>query len=100
MTPSQRAALRELAKACTPQNIDSAERIDKFDTVSCPLCDGDGQVECDTYLNYDGCATGVEFFGVGDEHVNAEKFFRACDPQTVTALLDYIDALEEKVKER
>ena len=58
MTPSQRAALRELAKACTPMN-------------------------CDAFP---------------DDDQDVPRF--EVDPETVTALLDYIDALEEKVTER
>lgn len=86
--------LERLAKACTPQHIDTSQFVDKNETMSCPWCDGQGDVEVDTYTNYDGVAIGVQFFGVGNEFGNAEKYFRACKPETILALVRVAKAAE------
>lgn len=93
ITKQERDKLRELAQAATPQNLDSAEDSTKpSGYIECPHCGGDGSVELTAdYCNYDGVAMGVQFYGIGPEHLAAEAFFRAANPTTILALLDMID---------
>jgi hypothetical protein len=86
--------LKALAMAATPQNFDSAERVDADGYAECPLCHGDGTVElAKGYCNYDGVAIGVEFYGIGDEHKNAEAYYRAANPKAILALIVRIESL-------
>lgn len=81
--------LEALAKAATPQNLDSAQDATRHDGyIECPECGGEGTVELTAdYCNYDGKAMGVQFYGIGPEHRAAEAFFRAANPATVIALI-------------
>lgn len=82
--------LERLAKAATPQNIDAAEIIegDEGKTIECPACSGEGYVSLEgDYCNFDGCAIGVQFYGVGNEHGAAERYYRAANPATVLELV-------------
>ena len=91
MTPSQRAALRELAMKATPGWTVSA------------LQPGYIIGPAPTYEVVCAFAEWDQDGGLVFEHLNAlpnRAYIAAADPQTVTALLDYIDTLEEKVKER
>lgn len=96
-TPNEE--LRKLAEAATPQDIDTAEIIEKHKSgeryIECPYCQGSGEHELEAnYCNYDGVAIGVEFYGIGKHHGAAEAFFRAANPAKVIELLDRIDRLE------
>jgi len=81
--------LEALARAATPQNLDSAQDATKpTGYIECPECCGDGTVELTAdYCNYDGKAMGVQFYGIGPEHQAAEAFFRAANPAAVLALI-------------
>jgi len=81
--------LEALARAATPQNLDSAEDATKpTGYIECPECGGDGTVELTAdYCNYDGKAMGVQFYGIGPEHLAAEAFFRAANPAAVLKLI-------------
>ena len=83
------AKLRELFAQVTPQAIDTAERKDDG-TYECPFCGGEGEVDGESYTNFDKVAIGVQFFGVGSEHVRAEKLYRALI-EHVPRLLDLVD---------
>lgn len=92
------AALKQAALAATPQNIDSAESIDRFEDgshIECPTCGGDGCVprEAD-FCNYDGTAIGVQFYGVGSEFGAAEAYFRAAKPSVVLAMITRLESAE------
>lgn len=89
--------LRGLAERATPQRIDTAETVEKNGHMDCPWCDGQGEVSVDTYTNYDDCAIGVQFFGIGHEHVDAENYFRAVKPAVITGLLDTITEAHGKI---
>lgn len=80
-TPADLAELERLLVKATPQKIETAEQTEDGD-YECPLCQTQGYVEGHTYCNYDGVAIGVQFFGIGDEHVDAEALFR----KTIAAL--------------
>jgi hypothetical protein len=81
--------LEALARAATPQNLDSAECSTRPNGwIECPECGGDGTVELTAdYCNYDDKAMGVQFYGVGPEHQAAEAFFRAVNPAAVLELI-------------
>lgn len=88
--------LKALAIAATPQDFDSAERVDVHDgsTRECPLCCGDGELELEQgYCNYDNAAIGVDFYGVGPEHKTAESYYRAANPKAILALIARIESL-------
>ncbi len=74
-----------LAEKATPMDLASAERRDEG-FYDCPLCGGEGEVEGEVYVNVDSVAQSVGFFGIGDEFGNAEKLWKALDPQTVLEL--------------
>jgi hypothetical protein len=84
------ATLRELFARATPQNIDSAQKKGEGDIYECPFCTGEGYVDCATFTNYDHCAIGVQFFGIGAEHLRAEQLYRGMI-QHVPRLLDLIE---------
>lgn len=86
LSPKDVAELRELLVKATPQDINSAERTDES-LMLCPTCEGDGEVTCETYTNYDGHPQGVQFFGVGNAHLEAAALFRRLI-QHAPALLD------------
>lgn len=82
-------AIEAAARAATPQDFDSAEDKSTGGWVECPACGGEGSVEVIAdYLNYDNEALGVQFYGVGNAHVNAEAFYRAVNPAVVLALVN------------
>ncbi|MRF40082.1 hypothetical protein GIJ78_06015 [Escherichia coli] len=83
------------AKAATPQDFDSAQVADTEEGwIECPCCGGEGSVELTAdYLNYDGQALGVQFYGVGDPHVHAEAYYRAARPAVMLALIAEVRAL-------
>jgi hypothetical protein len=99
LTDEQIAALKAAALAATPQDIDSAQDIERFPDGSryctCPACDGEGHVDLEAdYCNYDGHALGVQFYGIGDAHKFAEDYFRAAKPATVLALIERLERAE------
>lgn len=98
LTDEQIAALKAAALAATPQNIDSAQRIEYYDDgshVECPACGGEGHVELEAdFCNYDGTAIGVQFYGIGNAHGAAEAYLRAAMPTTVLALIDRLERAE------
>lgn len=90
--------LERLAKAATPQNIDAAEIIegDEGKTIECPACSGEGYVSLEgDYCNFDGCAIGVQFYGIGNEHGAAERYYRAANPAVVIELARRLREAEE-----
>lgn len=83
--------LLELAGKATPQHFDLAQMVTSDGLIECPCCSGSGEVELgNDYCNYDGAAIGVQFYGIGDAHVNAEEFYRAANPATVTELVNMV----------
>lgn len=92
------AEIKAAAEAATPQNFDSAQEKRGGDWCDCPLCDGDGELKVESdYLNYDGVALGVQFYGIGPEHIAAEAFYRAANPATVLAMSARIEELEAEL---
>jgi hypothetical protein len=91
-------ALKAAALAATPQDIDSAESIDRFEDgshVECPACGGEGHVELEAdFCNYDGTAIGVQFYGIGNAHGAAESYLRAAMPSNVLALIERLERAE------
>ncbi|MCA7945623.1 hypothetical protein [Burkholderia vietnamiensis] len=98
LTDEQIAALKQTALAATPQNIDSAQSIDHYNDgrfIECPCCSGEGSVELEAdFLNYDGKALGVQFYGIGNEPGAAEAYFRAASPANILALLARLESAE------
>ena len=93
------ARLRELHKAATPGNLSSAEIIEDGDFI-CPHCDGNGEVEGEQYINYDGVAANVLFTGIGHEFgANRDWYIAICRDwpeiaDALTAAQERIEALE------
>ena len=91
---SEYKELKRLAELATPQDFDSAQAASEGGWIECPCCGGEGSVEIGIdYLNYDDVAQGVQFYGVGEEHVNTEAYYRAAKPAAVLALIADRDAL-------
>ncbi|MBC3493583.1 hypothetical protein [Pseudomonas taiwanensis] len=88
-------AIEAAAKAATPQNFVSAQVADAEEGwIECPACAGEGSVELTAdYLNYDGVALGVQFYGIGEPHVHAEAHYRAARPAVVLAMIEEIRSL-------
>ena len=104
LTPEQLAELRDAALGATPQDIDKAEVIDTAQNgsmvIDCPVCNGDGYAVLEgDYCNYDSAAIGVQFYGIGNEHGAAERYFRAAKPDTMLQLLAHIDAQQARITE-
>lgn len=94
-------AIEAAAKAATPQDFDSAEEVFEGGYITCPGCDGEGMVAMDAeYLNYDNEALGVQFYGVGDAHVNSEAYYRAAKPSVVLELIRRLRAAEGLAQSR
>jgi hypothetical protein len=98
LSDEQIEALKAAALAATPQDIDSAQRIEHYEDGShmgCPACGGEGYVELNAgFCNYDGEAMGVQFYGIGNAHVLAEAYFRAVKPATVLTLIERLERAE------
>ncbi|MFF3704741.1 hypothetical protein [Pseudomonas qingdaonensis] len=94
-------AIEAAAKAATPQDFDSAQVASAEDGwIECPGCGGEGSVELTAdYLNYDGQALGVQFYGIGDPHVQAEAHYRAARPAVVLAMVEEIRSLRQKLQQ-
>lgn len=91
---SDYSELKRLAEAATPQNFDSAQVATHEGWIECPTCGGEGSVDLGgDYLNYDNEALGVQFYGIGDAHVNAEAYYHAAKPAAVLALIAEVDRL-------
>lgn len=89
--------LEALARAATPQNFDTAQYVEDDGWIECQACGGEGAVELHSdYCNYDDAALGVQFYGIGDEHVNAEAYYRAAKPATVTELITRLRESEQR----
>lgn len=101
MTSDQLESLKKAAQAATPQNLDSAEIIDRNPgLVECPTCGGDGHTEFHAdFCNYDGKALGVQFYGIGQEHKAAEAYFRAASPAAILALIERVERADKAVAE-
>ena len=84
--------LKALALAATPQNFDSAQIKRDGGEIECPACGGEGTVERgNDYCNYDNAALGATFYGIGEEHRNAEAYYRAVRPAVVLGLIAHIE---------
>ncbi|MDO7911387.1 hypothetical protein Q6A49_12670 [Pseudomonas sp. 22-AL-CL-001] len=85
-------AIEAAAKAATPQDFVSAQVGGAEEGwMECPGCGGEGSVELTAdYLNYDGQALGVQFYGIGEPHVHAEAHYRAARPAVVLAMVEEI----------
>ena len=92
--------MRAAAEKATPGDLDTVPNPPSeygghsSGVYKCPACDGQGEVDGASYCNFDGVALGVQFFGIGNEHVNYEAYFRAVRPAAVLALLDYVERLK------
>lgn len=88
-------AIEAAAKAATPQDFVSAQVGGAEEGwMECPGCGGEGSVELTAdYLNYDGVALGVQFYGIGEPHVHAEAYYRAARPAVMLALIAEVRAL-------
>lgn len=84
------AELRALLTAATPGDLSTAERHIENETVECPACQGDGEIEAADYCNFDGLALGVQFYGIGREFGAHEKLWTA----TIKALPMLLDAAD------
>ena len=99
MTDDQIAALKAVALAAMPQDIDGAEIIDHSEDggriIECPVCGGEGTAVLEgEYCNYGWEAIGVQFYGIGNAHGAAEAYFRAASPANVLALIGRIERAE------
>lgn len=90
--------LKALAEAATPQNFDTAEAVSEGGWIECPSCGGEGHIDLgNDYCNYDSCALGVQFYGIGDEHVMAEAYYRAANPAAVLELIAEVERLNSEL---
>lgn len=101
ITDDEIKALEHAARAATPQDIDSAEKCERYEDgshIECPACAGEGHVPLEAdFCNYDGLAIGVQFYGVGDEPGAAEAYFRAARPTAILALISRLECAEAAV---
>lgn len=70
------AELEALVADATEGAISTAEIHTSGGFVTCPCCDGEGEVDMDgQYTNFDGVALGVQFFGIGKHHGAHERLW-------------------------
>jgi hypothetical protein len=95
--------LKEAAQAATPQNLDTAQTVERYEDgshITCPTCDGEGYAELNSdFCNYDGKAIGVQFYGIGPEHLVAEAYFRAASPAAILELIAMIEQQAARIAE-
>ncbi|HDC4805311.1 TPA: ead/Ea22-like family protein [Enterobacter kobei] len=88
MSNIDKRALREAAEKATPGRI--GDRVDGSIKYTCRGTDGTLVLSTDNHDDYGF---------VGDNSPEDELFFRLCDPVTVLALLDELEAAEKKAVE-
>ncbi|MFY1029528.1 hypothetical protein [Pseudomonas asiatica] len=95
-------AIEAAAKAATPQDFVSAQVGGAEEGwMECPGCGGEGSVELTAdYLNYDGVALGVQFYGIGEPHIHAEAHYRAARPAVVLAMVEEIRSLRQQLEQQ
>ena len=95
-------AIETAAKAATPQDFISAQVGGAEEGwMECPGCGGEGSVELTAdYLNYDGVALGVQFYGIGEPHIHAEAYYRAARPAVVLAMVEEIRNLRQQLEQQ
>lgn len=86
MTDFSSDKLRELHEAATRGDLTTAERHIKCETVECPACQGDGELDAADYCNFDGVALGVQFYGIGG-HFGAHEALWRYFVQSLPAIL-------------
>ncbi|CZU17283.1 ead/Ea22-like family protein [Enterobacter hormaechei] len=88
MSNIDKRALREAAEKATPGRI--GDRVDGSIKYTCRGTDGTLVLSTDNHDDYGF---------VGDNSLGDELFFRLCDPVTVLALLDELEAAEKLIAE-
>ncbi|MEG5623925.1 ead/Ea22-like family protein, partial [Enterobacter hormaechei] len=88
MSNIDKRALREAAEKATPGRI--GDRVDGSIKYTCRGTDGTLVLSTDNHDDYGF---------VGDNSLGDELFFRLCDPVTVLALLDELEAAEKRIAE-
>ncbi|MEG5872213.1 ead/Ea22-like family protein [Enterobacter ludwigii] len=88
MSNIDKRVLREAAEKATPGRI--GDRVDGSIKYTCRGTDGTLVLSTDNHDDYGF---------VGDNSPEDELFFRLCDPVTVLALLDELEAAEKKAVE-
>ncbi len=92
--PTTLDRLKAAALACTPLDIDTAQFTKGEDDVDCFYCGGEGFVHLEaTHGNFDNCAIGVQFFGIGNEFGAADRYLREASPKTILGLIAHIEAM-------
>lgn len=88
MSNIDKRALREAAEKATPGRI--GDRVDGSIKYTCRGTDGTLVLSTDNHDDYGF---------VGDNSLEDELFFRLCDPVTVLALLDELEAKDKRITE-
>ncbi|QLA04731.1 ead/Ea22-like family protein [Enterobacter sp. DSM 30060] len=88
MSNIDKRALREAAEKATPGRI--GDRVEGSIKYTCRGTDGTLVLSTDNHDDYGF---------VGDNSLEDELFFRLCDPVTVLALLDELEAAEKLIAE-
>ncbi|KVI80705.1 ead/Ea22-like family protein [Enterobacter hormaechei] len=88
MSNIDKRALREAAEKATPGRI--GDRVDGSIKYTCRGTDGTLVLSTDNHDDYGF---------VGDNSLEDELFFRLCDPVTVLALLDELEAAGKRIAE-
>lgn len=86
MSNIDKRALRESAEKATPGRI--GDRVDGSIKYTCRGTDGTLVLSTDNHDDYGF---------VGDNSLEDELFFRLCDPVTVLALLDELEAKDKQI---
>lgn len=86
MTQIDTDKLRALYEAATRGDLATAERHIECETVECPACQGDGELDAADYCNFDGVALGVQFYGIGGQFGAHEALWRYL-VQSIPAIL-------------
>lgn len=88
MSNIDKQKLREAAQKATPGRI--GDRVDGSIKYTCRGTDGTLVLSTDNHDDYGF---------VGDNSLGDELFFRLCDPVTVLALLDELEAKDQRIAE-
>jgi hypothetical protein len=92
-------ALRDAAKAASNLWPLPEPNSDDHGGVyyECPICNGEGSVEQCLTIESAKWVGGVQVYGIGDEHLTAEKYLRVANPSAILALLAAKEAAEAEL---
>ncbi len=80
--------------------LSTAEYSEKQEGVDCPMCDGEGYVECDIHENIDNLPLTVGIYGIGNRMTMAQDYLNVVKPSMLVPLLEQLLSMADPNAER